>query len=148
MDIKFSPAIKKDIPTVFSFMKAFYAIDQYPFDKKNTEECLNEFIDDSSLGKIWIIKNGKNTIGYVVLTYGYSFEFHGKNAVIDELYIEKEYRNQGIGTKAIDYVLKKAKKNGIKAVHLEVETHNEPGKKIYKKFNFKTHKRTLMTCWL
>lgn len=34
---------------------------------------------------------------------------------------------------------------GLKALHLEVERHNEKGKKLYVKKGFKEHERALMT---
>jgi ribosomal protein S18 acetylase RimI-like enzyme len=148
MNINFKNAKIKDIDLLLKYMEKFYAIDNYNFDKKITKDCLEEFIGNQILGRIWIIKKDDDAIGYVILTFSYSFEFHGKDAFLDELYLEEEYRNQGIGSKTIEHILVEAKKLGINSIHLETETHNEAGKKIYKKFNFKDHRRALMTRWL
>ena len=53
-----------------------------------------------------------------------------------------------MGKKAIQFVLKEAKKEKIKAIHLEVEEHNKAGTNLYDKFKFKKHKRLLLTRWL
>jgi ribosomal protein S18 acetylase RimI-like enzyme len=49
---------------------------------------------------------------------------------------------------AIDFVLHEATLLGIKAIHLEVEKHNEKGNRLYTKKGFKEHNRFLMTNFL
>jgi ribosomal protein S18 acetylase RimI-like enzyme len=87
-------------------------------------------------------------VGYVILTFGYNIEYKGRDAFIDEFYIEKEYRSRGIGKETMDYVVKESKKLGIKAIHLEVERNNETAKNLYLKFQFKDNVRILMTRWI
>ena len=45
----------------------------------------------------------------------------------------------------IDHIDEHAQELGIKALHLEVERHNEKGKRLYIKKGFKEHERALMT---
>jgi ribosomal protein S18 acetylase RimI-like enzyme len=134
-----------DIPAILEMIKDFYAIDGYPFDTERSGANLEAFMENESLGRIWLVRSGENVAGYVVLTFCFSFEFGGKTAFIDELYIVKEYRGQGLGRKVIERVLEQAKALGVQAVHLEVETHNHPGIRLYGSLGFKEHKRKLMT---
>jgi hypothetical protein len=43
-------------------------------------------------------------MGYVGLTLGYSLEFEGRDAFIDELYFQEPFHGQGIGAKALAWV--------------------------------------------
>ncbi len=143
-----SPATPDDIPILLEMMEAFYAIDGYPFDKKLTEENLHLFIQNDQLGKIWLIKDNVTTIGYIVLAFGFSFEFKGRDAFIDEFYLTAGYRGKGIGKEVIAFVSAEAPKLGVKALHLEVEHHNQNAKKLYFNQGFTDNNRGLLTKWL
>ena len=84
-------------------------------------------------------------VGYVVLTFGFSFEYKGQDAFIDELFVKTEYLNQGIGNITMEYLKEQAKEIGINAIHLEVEKHNRKGSKLYINNGFRTSDRILMT---
>jgi ribosomal protein S18 acetylase RimI-like enzyme len=138
-------AQNSDIDTLLELMERFYAIDGYPFAKEKTRTSLAEFLSDKSLGSISIIENDAQTIGYMILAVIYSFEFGGKNAFVDEFYLEPEFRGKGIGRQVMDEVCAEAKNMGIHALHLEVEHHNTAALSLYRRFRFNDHHRVLMT---
>ncbi|MDF9794888.1 ribosomal protein S18 acetylase RimI-like enzyme [Catalinimonas alkaloidigena] len=148
MSVSFVLAQEDDLKDVLHMMEEFYAIDYYPFDKIMTADNLKKFAMNPELGRLWVIISGGEIIGYIVLTFGFSFEFKGRDAFLDEFYLKEAYRGRGIGSHAVDFVLKQAEALGIKAVHLEVERHNEKGTRLYRRKGFEEHKRALMTRWL
>jgi ribosomal protein S18 acetylase RimI-like enzyme len=148
MKIQFREAAKEDIPDILAMMKAFNAIDNYAFEPELREQNITWFISNKELGRMWMIPDNAAVIGYLVLTFGFSFEFKGRDAFVDELYLHEDYRSKGIGSMAIDFVLHEATLLGIKAIHLEVEKHNEKGNRLYTKKGFKEHNRFLMTNFL
>ncbi len=148
MNTTFQLAQPAHLKEVLRMMEDFYAIDKYPFDKLLTAANLKHFIAKPEFGRLWVITSEEVTIGYMVLTFGYSFEFKGRDAFLDEFYLKDRFRSRGIGSKAIDFVLEQAQALGIQAVHLEVERHNMAANQLYKKKGFEAHKRALMTKWL
>lgn len=146
-NIKFDKAKIQEIEKIIPLMERFYAIDDYPFDKKIARKCLKEFISNKNFGRIWLLKLEKEIIGYIVITFGYSFEYKGRDAFGDEFFIEEKYRSSGYGREAINHVLTELKKEKINAIHLEVEKHN-PAKIWYDKLGFEEHDRILMTKFL
>jgi len=52
-------------------------------------------------GRTWILTIGQKPVGYIVLTFGFSFEFLGTDAFIDELYIAPEFRRRGFAKRAV-----------------------------------------------
>jgi ribosomal protein S18 acetylase RimI-like enzyme len=86
--------------------------------------------------------------GYVVLTLGFSFEFRGHDAFIDELYIEPAYRRRGYGREAVRFLEEQARKMGANALHLEVDYGNDPAMELYRRSGYQDHNRFLMTKWL
>jgi ribosomal protein S18 acetylase RimI-like enzyme len=143
--LKIIPATPDDIPALLAFMERFYAIDHYDFQFERTKKALHDFIADERLGRIWMISVDHLPIGYIILAYNFCFEFGGRNAFIDELYLEKEHRGKGIGRKVVEYVIEEAKKMNIAALHLEVEHQNITAAELYRKFGFTDHHRILMT---
>ena len=134
-----------DVNTILPFMRQFYAIDQYPFDELIARTALTDMVRDSSLGRVWLIYNRDKVIGYLVITFGYSLEYHGRDAFIDELFIEANYRHQGIGTKVMEFALEACRELGVHALHLDVERTNIAGQALYRKFGFENHDRYLLT---
>ena len=144
-NVSIIPSSLSDIPQLLVFIERFYAIDRYPFNADEISIALKEFILNPDRGTIWIVWEKDLPIGYIILAIVYSFEFGGKNAFVDELYLEKEFRGKGIGKKVMDFVAEEAKRMNIKALHLEVENNNVLAIELYRKYNFKDHHRILMT---
>lgn len=145
MNINFKIATKESISEILNMMNDFYSIDGYEFNYKIAKENLIRFIKNKDLGFLWLIELDSETVGYVVLTYGFSFEYKGKDAFIDELYLKEYYRNQGIGKVTLNFLKHQAIISEINAIHLEVEKHNEKGNELYKNNGYKVSNRILMT---
>jgi ribosomal protein S18 acetylase RimI-like enzyme len=141
----FAPLTPGDIPILLKMMEDFYKIDGYPFDSALTEKNFRDYLEKEHLGRGWLIMEGGTVIGYLLLCFGFSFEFGGRNAFLDELFIKEEHRGKGAGKLAVDFAIAEAPKHGVKALHLEVELTNEKAFSLYKKKGFKEHKRRLMT---
>lgn len=88
---------------------------------------------------------GATAAGYIVLTLSFSFEYHGKDAFIDELYVEPRYRRQGIGRRAVEFVEQRARELGAQAIQLEVGAGNDPALGLYRRTSYEDHRRRLMT---
>ncbi|MBQ4822102.1 GNAT family N-acetyltransferase [Aquimarina sp. MMG016] len=145
MEIGFKPYMIEDKIDLLEMMTSFNDIEGYPFDPRIGEENLLQFTSNESLGRLYLIQQKHQNIGYVVLTFGFSFEYNGRDAFIDEFYIKEKYRNLGIGKMTIDFIASESKKLNIKAIHLEVEPHNENAYQLYSKKGFKPNGRTLLT---
>lgn len=148
MEPEFRAVRDIDIKIIVALMRDFYAIDSYPFDETIARRGLEGLVENPGLGRVWLITLGTEIAGYMVLTFGYSLEFHGRDALIDELFIRDGYRNQCIGTKAVAFLEDICREQGIHALHLESERHNTAAQGLYNKAGFKDHNRALMTKWI
>lgn len=125
-------------------MQEFYAIDGYPMDLEVSKKLFLEFISDEKQGKAWLILFNDEIVGYCILTFIFSFEYGGKIAFIDELYIKEVARGKGIGKASIEFLKTEAAKLSLKLLYLEVEHHNSNAQKLYLAAGFSLHKRNLM----
>lgn len=145
MEVTFKTASNDDRHLLLILTKEFYQIEHLTYNVEVLNKCFDEIFTNDNLAIIWIIYVDGEPAGYVVLTFGYSLEFHGRDALIDEFYIRENYRNQGIGKQTLEFVQKNCQALGIKAVHLEVYHENNRAKSIYQKAGFVTHDRYFMT---
>jgi ribosomal protein S18 acetylase RimI-like enzyme len=148
--ISFRPAAAEDDLALLRMMRnlAEQEPGAYFFDEPAVREVLRKFLASPELGQAWVFFDGETPAGYIVLTFGYSFEYHGRDSFIDELYIEPQYRRQGIGKRAMQFVEERARELGVNAIHLEVDQSNEPAAELYRRTGYDDHARFLMTKWL
>ena len=119
-----------------------------PFDEERRRAVFADFVRDGTFGRSWLIVEGEKAVGYVVLTISFSFEYRGRDAYIDELYVEKEFRGRGIGRQAMRFVEKMGRAMNVNAIHLEVSRKNEAALELYRRAGYVDHDRYLMTKWL
>ncbi len=77
-----------------------------------------------------IIKPKDNTYQYII-------------AKLDALYVDNNYRNQGIATSLIEYFKKWAISKNAHKIEVNVWSNNIKAKRLYEKANFKTTSETL-----
>ena len=145
MHVTFIDADRSSIETLVNFMREYYTYDHIPFDQEASRSSLEQLVNDHSLGRAWVIRYGEETVGYCVLTLGYSLEFRGRTAYIDELFIKEAYRGKGIGTRALEFLKDTARALGVTALRLEVERKNVNAQRLYRKAGFEDQDRSLMT---
>ena len=145
MDVTFKLANVDDIGLLIEFMREFYELDHVTLDEQAARSALQLILSNDSFGKVWLIQVDGNPIGYIVLTLGFSLEFQGRDAFIDEIYIRAAHRGRGIGRRAIEFVEGACCSLGVRALHLEVERENKSAQAMYRKVGFADQDSYLMT---
>ena len=69
----------------------------------------------------------------------------GRDAFLDELYVDEKYRGRGIGRRAMEFVEVQARGMGVNALHLEATHDNQPAIELYRRVGYFMHQRFLMT---
>jgi ribosomal protein S18 acetylase RimI-like enzyme len=127
-------------------MRALYDEDgSTPLREDGAERALRGLLAAPDRGLVWMIEQGGTAVGYLVLTWGHSLEFHGRDAFIDELYVSPRHRGAGLGRRAVEVAERACRAHGAGAVHLEVEVDNERAHALYRRSGFAERGRRLMT---
>ncbi len=79
----------------------------------------------------------KKAIAYTIFFYNYSSFLAKPILYIEDIFILKEYRNQGLGRKLFDFILQIAKKKRVCRVEWCVLNWNKPAIKFYDKMKAK-----------
>ncbi len=148
MAVSFRFGEPRDVDALLPLMEDFYAFERLQYEAARQRRLALELIDNANLGRLILFEESGKVAGYMVLGFGFSLEFHGRDCFIDELFVSPEYRSRGIGQAAVDFALGVCRESGIKAVHLEADHVNVRGHEFYKRLGFKDHERHLMTRWL
>lgn len=148
MDVRFRSGTVAYFDALLPLIRDFYEFEHLPYDEALLRGLLSQLVADERLGRLIVFESGRKLIGYMVLGFGFSLEFHGRDCLIDEFYIRPESRSQGIGKAAVEFALGVCREVGIDAVHLEADYTNVRGHEFYKRLEFKDHQRHLMTRWL
>ncbi|AIF83848.1 acetyltransferase [Candidatus Nitrososphaera evergladensis SR1] len=135
-----------DLDALYALMEKYYDYDCHDFDRKKAKKAMRKLLGNRKLGTVLLVLDGSSKpIGYLVLAFGYSLEFGGRDAFIDEFFILQEYRGRKIGQAVLEHAHKVAKKAEVNALHLEVTRHNSAVIGFYRRNGFVDHDRYLMT---
>ncbi|MCG8433396.1 MAG: GNAT family N-acetyltransferase [Gammaproteobacteria bacterium] len=148
MTVSLRQATTGDVSELIILMRQLYEFEKLPFNHERARSALRKLIDTPEFGRIWIIEEQGQAIGYLSLTFGFALEF-GRDAFLDEIFILESHRGKGIGSfvsKELDVL---AKNLGIEALHLEVKSSDKRARLFYEGSGFKMREHFhLMTKYL
>src|SRR5438270_1733713 len=110
----FRPATPGDIETALRLMAQLYA--RAGLDEDRARASCQDLLAHPEFGGLWLIQAGSETAGYLVITICYSLEFHGRFALLDELFVDAARRGQGIGAQALAFADEFCRARGLKAI--------------------------------
>jgi len=132
-----------DYPSLIKLIEAFYQIDQHLFEPERIERALPPLLASDAFGVVYLIEPDRDAhsnphpnvpLGYAILTWGYSLESGGREALIDEIFLRQ--RNIGIGTQVMALLFDALRAQGIVKIFLETETHNTRARRFYTRSGF------------
>jgi ribosomal protein S18 acetylase RimI-like enzyme len=148
MNALFQLVSDEEIGVLLTLMREFYAQQHMRFDEAVATAALKQIASAPSIGQVYLIFRGPELAGYFTLTFCFSLEFHGRFALLDEIYIRAPFRRQKLGRAAVEFAQRICRENNVKALRLEVWTGNTAAQSLYKAEGFNTEERYLMTKWL
>jgi len=144
MLVTFRPCGPKDHKKLLKLIVAYYRFDKIPYNLTSLNRGLDTLLRNLSLGQVWLMELHKKPVGYTLLTYNFDLEYGGVEGMLTEVYVEKAYRNRGVGTLALYEVEDFCRERGIRNVELQVLNHNKNAAKFYRKAGFRILPRQVM----
>ncbi len=139
------PATLDDVPLLVELMQEFYAESAMPLEPRQAAASFAQLLGDPARGAVWLLGAGEAWAGYVVLAVGFSMEYGGLDAFVDDLYVRPRFRRRGLGRLALCTLLAEGRRRGVRALHLEVGRDNEAARALYARFGFRDNDRQLLT---
>lgn len=148
MNVLFQLLSEEDISSVLEMMREFYEQQHMRFDEKVARDAIERLLKSPEHGQIYLVFRGPSLAGYFALTFCFSLEFHGRFALLDELYLREAFRRLKLGEGVVGFAEGICRREGIAALRLEVGRENAPAQALYRKSGFGIDARNLMTKWL
>ncbi|KEJ89579.1 GNAT family N-acetyltransferase [Sulfitobacter donghicola] len=124
--------LEKLLPLVASF----HAEEGITSSEEDRHAGVAPLLDGNPYGCVYLIGPPRAPIGYIVIAFGWSVEFGGLDAIIDELYIRPGVRGRGIASEALIALPRALAGGGLRAIHLEVDKTNAQALKLYQRAGF------------
>jgi GNAT superfamily N-acetyltransferase len=121
-----------DLDLLAKFSAEFNEVDGHDHDEARVRAALTPLLRNDELGIVYLFGEPPN--GYAVVTWGYSIESGGRDALLDEIYLRP--RGQGLGCAAFEEVLDDLRRRGIPRIFLETERPNTKVRTFYARHGF------------
>jgi GNAT superfamily N-acetyltransferase len=141
-------ADESHLDILLPLVRAYHQFEQVEMSEDQRAAAVRPLLQKGSpLGCIWLVRHRGEVVGYGALCYGYTIEFRGRDAFVDELFIVEAARGEGLGSRVLGLMKAAAARLGIVALHLEVARANTQARRFYEKSGFRARERYfLMSC--
>ncbi|WP_426059009.1 GNAT family N-acetyltransferase [Hymenobacter sp. B1770] len=134
-----------DLDILLPQMANFYAHFGYPYHPATQRTVVADFLAHPAWGELFLIEEAEQLVGYVALTYGFSFELRGRFGLVDELYVSAAARSRGVGRAALQFLQQQTRAAGLVALHLQTEPGNTRAQQLYESLGFADDGRRNLT---
>ncbi|WP_433062229.1 GNAT family N-acetyltransferase [Dactylosporangium sp. CS-033363] len=130
-DIRVYRAGPEDLGPLLALVAEFCAVDGHDFDEPRVTRALGPLLRDDEHGQVWLA--GPDA-GYAVVTWGWSLESGGREALLDEIFVRE--RGRGLGARLLQTATAAAAAVGAAVMFLETEAPNARVREFYARHGF------------
>ena len=145
MKIEFKNAGIQDLDKLLILMHEYFDFHDLPFDVPAARSALQELLLNPRLGKVWVIEADTRPVGYLALYFVFNLQHHGRNAVVEDIYLKGGYMGQGVRGMALQHVEKFCVQTGIQAIFLQVNRADLGAQDFYRNVGYAAQDYLLMS---
>ena len=137
-DIQICSATLDDIPTLCRLLAILFS-QETEFQPNHTSQvaALKILLNNPELGEIIVARSTNQVIGIVSLLYTVSTALGGRVALLEDMLIHPDFRNQAIGSCLLSHAVNIAREKGCRRITLLTDKHNLPAQRFYRRHGFK-----------
>jgi len=130
MNFEIRPASEADFPKIIEMFREFAKFEKQEHMMTNS---LDKMLNEKDYFHCFVAQTSNNELaGYVTYFFAY-YTWIGKSLYMDDLYVRKKFRAQGIGSALIKSIINHAKKSECHKIRWQVSKWNKPAKDFYRK---------------
>lgn len=136
-ELDFRVAKTEDIPVLCELLWELFSQEvEFTPNKKIQEKALKRIIEDENIGDIFVAVKENKVVAMVNVLYTISTALGEKVAILEDMVVSQNYKNQKIGSSLIEFALDYLEKNSFKRVTLLTDSDNFNAHNFYKKHGF------------
>lgn len=125
MSVRVRAARPEDEAALLALARSFHAEDGHPLPPEGACALAAMLTPVAAAeGRVMVLDEGGRIAGYAVLCFGYTVEYGGRDAFVDDIYVAPELRGRGHGAALYAALEAAARASGCRALHLEVMPDN------------------------
>jgi len=132
-----SVATESDIPALSELLTLLFEQEaEFTANPELQQRGLRDIISNPAIGKILVARENTNTIGMVSLLFSVSTALGGRVAWLEDMIVQPDWRNRGIGSALLTQALAQSRTEGCRRITLLTDTDNETAQDFYRKHGF------------
>ncbi len=135
MEFSIIRAKAEHLPDIIPLFDAYRMFYRQKSDYKGAQKFLKDLIDGNE-SVIFLAYVDENAVGFIQLFPIFSSVSMERMYLLNDLYVEENYRAEGIGKALIDIAKDLCRKHNLKGLALQTEAEN-PSQYIYEHLDFK-----------
>lgn len=136
-NINFRKAKIEDIPVLCELLWELFSQEvEFTPNKETQEKALKKIIEDENIGDIFVAVKAEKVVAMVNVLYTISTALGERVAILEDMVVSQNYKNEKIGSSLIEFALDYLKKNSFKRVTLLTDSDNFNAHNFYKKHQF------------
>jgi GNAT superfamily N-acetyltransferase len=133
-----SPATIHDVPVILGFIKELADYERLSHAVVATEELLKKTLfGERQVAEVIIGYAEKKPVGFALFFHNFSTFLGLPGIYLEDVYVQPEYRGNGLGRKLLQYIAQLAKERQCGRMEWSVLDWNEPSIKFYRSLGAK-----------
>jgi len=129
---------ENDLPQLIELLNDLFTQDiEFVPDLKKQKAGLEAIVNNPEIGEILVLKGDGQILGMVSLLYSISTALGGKVAILEDMIIHQDYRQQGLGKELLSEAIRFAKERNCLRLTLLTDFNNDVAIQFYQQFGFK-----------
>jgi GNAT superfamily N-acetyltransferase len=136
-EIAFAPGDRDDRGQIIDLLRAQLEDHDVAVSTARLAAAVDGVLEHPERGFFHVARTGRTVIGVAYVSYIWSMEHMGKSAWLDELYVDPDYRGEGVGSELLFAAMDRARREGCIAMDLEVTHHHARAEGLYRREGFR-----------
>lgn len=134
---KVREARREDSALVFDFISKLAEYEKMTAEVVGSVELIEKWVFDEKKAEVIFIMVDNKEVGFALYFYNFSTFLSKPGIYLEDVYILPEFRKQGLGKMVFDYIVDKAKIEGLSRIEWVCLDWNTPSINFYKKIGAK-----------
>ncbi len=124
----------EDLEELLDLCRRYCQVDDHVFETGTARSGFTPLLESDEHGVVWVAERSGQVVGYAVVTWSWSIESGGRDALLDEVYVQPS--REGLGSVLVAHVVEDCRRRGLPRIFLETERANHDARRLYRRFGF------------